>query len=86
MYLAGILILRKVDQKHLESFEMWCCRGMTISCTDRVKNLKNLRRFKDDRYILHRMKRRKASCIGLTLRRHCFLKYVTEGKIEGRID
>jgi len=29
--------LRKMHQKHLESFEMWCWRGMEeISWTDRV--------------------------------------------------
>jgi len=31
--------LRAVDQKHLESFEMWCWRRMEkISWTDHVKN------------------------------------------------
>jgi hypothetical protein len=31
--------LRKVDQKYLESFEMWCWRRMEmISWTDRVRN------------------------------------------------
>jgi hypothetical protein len=31
--------LRAVDQKHLESFEMWCWRGMDkISWTDHVRN------------------------------------------------
>ena len=32
------------------------------------------------------MKRRKASCIGHTVRRHCLLKHVIEEKIERRID
>jgi len=31
--------LRAVDQKQLESFEMWCCRRMEkISWTDHVRN------------------------------------------------
>jgi len=31
--------LRAVDKKHLESFEMWCCRRMEkISWTDHVRN------------------------------------------------
>jgi hypothetical protein len=31
--------LRKVDQKYLESFEMWCWRMMEkVSWTDRVRN------------------------------------------------
>jgi hypothetical protein len=38
---------RKVDQKYLESFEMWCWRKMEkISWTDRVKN-EILRRIKE---------------------------------------
>ena len=28
-------MLRNVDQKYLESFEMWCWRRMEISLTDR---------------------------------------------------
>jgi hypothetical protein len=39
LYDAEILTLREVDQKHQESFEMWCWRGMEkISWTDRVRN------------------------------------------------
>jgi hypothetical protein len=39
LYGAGIWTLRKVDQKFLESFEMWCCRRMEkVSWTDRVRN------------------------------------------------
>jgi hypothetical protein len=30
--------LQAVDQKHLESFEMWCWRRMEISWTDHVRN------------------------------------------------
>jgi hypothetical protein len=30
--------LREVDQKYVESFEMWCWRRMEISWIDRVKN------------------------------------------------
>ena len=30
--------LRAADQKHLESFEMWCWRRMEISWTDHVRN------------------------------------------------
>jgi hypothetical protein len=32
------------------------------------------------------MKRRKVSWIGLILFKNCFLKHVTEGKTEGRIE
>jgi hypothetical protein len=30
--------IRKVDQKYLESLEMWCWRKLKISWTDRVRN------------------------------------------------
>jgi hypothetical protein len=52
--------LRKVDQKYLESFEMWCWRRMEkISWTDRVRN-EVLHRAKD-RNLLHTIKKRKAN-------------------------
>jgi hypothetical protein len=39
LYGAETWTLRKVDQKYLEHFEMWCWRSMEkISWTDRVKN------------------------------------------------
>jgi hypothetical protein len=37
LYGAETWSLRAVDQKHMDSFEMWCWRRMEkISCTDRV--------------------------------------------------
>jgi hypothetical protein len=36
--------------------------------------------------ILHTVKKRKANLIGDILRRNCLLKYVIEGKIEGRLE
>ena len=39
LYGAVTWTLRTVDQKHLESFEMWCWRRMEkISWTDHVRN------------------------------------------------
>jgi hypothetical protein len=39
LYGAKTWTLRAVDQKHLESFEMWCCRRVKkLSWTDRVRN------------------------------------------------
>jgi len=39
LYDAETRTLRTVDQKHLESFEMWCCWRMEkISSTDHVRN------------------------------------------------
>jgi hypothetical protein len=79
--------LRKVDEKYLESFEMWCWRRMEkISWTDRVRNEEALHRVKEKRNILHTIKRRKANWIGHILRRNCLEKHVIEGKIEGRIE
>jgi hypothetical protein len=45
--------LGKVDQKYLESFEMWCWRRMEISWTERVRNEEVLHRVKQERNILH---------------------------------
>jgi hypothetical protein len=62
---AEIWRLRAVDQKHLESFELWCWRRMEkISWTDRVRNEEVLHRVKEERNILHTINRRKANWIG----------------------
>jgi hypothetical protein len=83
LYGAETRTLRKVDQKYLESFEMWCWRRMEISWTDRVRNEEVLHGVKEERNILHTIKRRKANWIGHILRRNCLLKHVIEGKKEG---
>jgi hypothetical protein len=41
-----------------------------------------LHKVKEERHILHAVKRRKANWIGHILRRNFILKHVTEGKIE----
>jgi hypothetical protein len=38
LYGAETWALRKVYQKYLESFELWCWRRMEISWTDCLKN------------------------------------------------
>jgi hypothetical protein len=87
LYGAKTLTLRKVDQKYLESFEMWCWRRMEkVSWTDHVRNEEVLHRVMEERNILHTMKIRKANWIGHILRRNCLLKHVSEGKLEGRIE
>jgi len=79
--------LRAVDQKNLESFEMWCWRRMEkISWTDHVRNEEVLLRVKEQGNILHEIRKRKANCIGHILRRNCLLQRVTEGKIQGGIE
>ena len=74
--------LQAVDQKHLESFEMWCCRRMEISWTDHVKNEEVLLRVNEQGNILHEIRKRKVNLIGHILRRKCFLQQVIEGKIK----
>jgi hypothetical protein len=86
LYGAETWTLRKVDQKYLESFEMWWWRRMEkISWTDHVRNEEVLRRVKEERNILHTIKRRTANWIGHILRRNCLLKHVIERKLEGWI-
>jgi hypothetical protein len=51
-----------------------------------VKNEEVLQRVKEERNILHTIKRRKANWIGHILCRNCLLKHIIERKIEGRIE
>jgi hypothetical protein len=51
-----------------------------------VRNEEVLHRVKEERNIVHIIKRRKANWIGHILRRNCLLKHVIEGKLEGRIE
>jgi hypothetical protein len=79
--------LRAVNQKHLESFEMWCWRRMEkISWTDHVRNADVLLRVKEQRNILHGIRKRKANWIGHILRRNCLLQRVIKGKIKWGIE
>jgi hypothetical protein len=57
-----------------------------ISWTDHVRNEEVLLRFKEQRNILHEMRRRKANWINHILRRNCLLQRVIEGKIKGGIE
>ena len=86
LYGAETWTLRATDQKHLESFEMWCCRRMEISWTDHVRNEEVLLRVNEQRNILHEIRKRKGNWIGHMLRRNCLLQQVIEGKIKGRIE
>jgi hypothetical protein len=47
---------------------------------------KRIQRVKEERNVLHTIKRRKANWISQILRRNCLLKHIIEGKIQGRID
>ena len=86
LYGAETWTLRAVDQKHLESFEMWCWRRKEkISWTDHVRNEDVLLRVEEQRNILHEISKRKANWIGHILRRNCLPQRVIEGKIKGGI-
>jgi hypothetical protein len=87
LYGTETCTLRAVDQKHLESFEMWCWRSMEkIIWTDHVRNEDVLLRVKEQRNIIHEMRKRKANWTGHILRRNCILPGVTEEKIQGGIE
>jgi hypothetical protein len=57
-----------------------------ISWTDHVRNEEVLVRVKEQRNILHEIRKRKANWIGHILRRNCLLQRVIEGKIKGGIE
>jgi hypothetical protein len=48
LYSAETWGLRKINQKHTESFEMWCWR-MKISWTDHVRNESVLQTVKEEK-------------------------------------
>jgi hypothetical protein len=56
-----------------------------ISWTDHVRNEEVLVKVKEQRNILHEIRKRKANLIGHILRRNCLLQRVTEGKIKGSL-
>ena len=51
-----------------------------------MRNEEVLLRVKEQRNILHEIRKRKANWIGHILRRNCLLQRVTEGKIQGEIE
>jgi hypothetical protein len=85
-YGTEMWILQKVDQKYLESFEMWCWKRMEkISWIDHVRKEEVSHRVKDMN-ILQKIERKKANLIGYILHKTCLLKHVTERKLEGWIE
>jgi hypothetical protein len=70
LYGAETWMLWAVDQKHLESFEIWYCRRMEkISWADRMRIEEVLLRVKEQRNILHEISEWKANRIGHMLGR-----------------
>jgi hypothetical protein len=57
--------LQEVDQKYIESFEMWCwIRVDKISWNDHVKIEEALYRDKEKWSVLHTVKRQRSNCTG----------------------
>jgi hypothetical protein len=74
LYGAETWMIRAVDQKHLESTEMWWWRRMEkISWTDHVRNEEALLRVKKQGDILHEISTQKANWIGHILHSNCLL-------------
>jgi hypothetical protein len=57
-----------------------------ISWTEHVRNEDVLLRVKEQRNILHEIRKRKANWIGHILHRNCLLQRVTEGKKQGGME
>ena len=61
LYGAETWTLQAVDQKHLESFEMWCWRRMEkIRWTNHVRNEEVFLRVKKQKNILHEIRKTEA--------------------------
>jgi hypothetical protein len=76
---------RKVGEKYLESFEVWCWRRMEkVIWTDLVRDEVS-HRVKKERNTQQTIQTMTKDWIGYILRRNCLLKHVIEGKLEGRI-
>ena len=79
LYGAETWTFRATDQKHLESFELWCWRRMEkIIWTDHVINEEVLLRVNEQRNILHEIIKGKVNWIGHIFCRNCLLKQVIE--------
>ena len=59
---------------------------VTIYNLDHVRNEEVLLRVKEQRNVLHEVRKRKANWIGHILRRNCLLQKFIEGKIKGQIE
>jgi hypothetical protein len=77
---ADIRALRKIDQKYLKIFEMWCWRRIeNISWTDRVRFGEVLHTEKEERNIVQTIKQRMDDWFGYVWCGNCL-------QIEGRIE
>jgi hypothetical protein len=74
-----------VDQKYLESLELWCWRMMEISWTGHMRNEDVLHGVKEESSAVRGIKRKRTDWIGHNLHTNCLLKRVIKGKIKGSI-
>ena len=86
LYCHETLTLREVDQKYMESFEMWWWGRMEKDQLDRSWRNEVLHRIKKEGNIRNTISRMKGNWTGHILRRNYLLKHVIEGKTEGRIE
>ena len=67
-------ILKKLEWKYLESFEIWCCRRIEkIKLSEKVTYEQVLERLREDRELLNNILHRKVYWISHILRRNCLL-------------
>jgi hypothetical protein len=72
LYGSETWILRKLEQKCLESFDMWCWRRMVkIKWSEKVTNEQVLDHIGEKRTLLNNILSRTANWIGHILRRNC---------------
>jgi hypothetical protein len=83
-YGAETWTVQIIDEKHLESFEMWWWRRLEkMSWTDCVKN-EVLSRVKEGKNTLHAIKRRKNSGVRHMLSRNCLVNMVLKHRQKRR--
>jgi len=77
---------KKIPSTVLNILYILILRMEKISWTDHVRNEEVLLTVKEQRNILHEIRKRKANWIGHILRRNCLLQRVTEEKVQGGIE
>jgi len=85
LYGAETWTMRKEDVKRLEAFEMWVWRRMEkIPWTDKITNKEVLERIGEERHLVSTVVMRKKKWIGHVIRGQSLMKFVMEGRMEGK--
>ena len=83
-YGAECWVLKKSDEKRIQSFEMWCYRRLLqISWTDRITNEEVLQRINCQERLLNTLNARKLTFIGHILRSNGLDKRLLTGMVLG---